>query len=416
MEHNNYYKKSGRGGFWSAVGYLAFGLLGIIVGAALVYGVFVFFLAPEVTEPPAADEEVEAVPEEEVDETVPELQPAAAPCMIDVVEEIMPAVVGVSRQILINRFGEESLEPAESGSGVIISSDGHIITNHHVIEGADNVSVLLPDKGRYDAEVVGEDTLTDLALLKIDETGLTAMDLGNSEDLRVGETVAAIGNPLGYFQQTVTAGIISAVERQVRFPGSDFAYSFIQTDALVNPGNSGGPLVNLEGEIVGINTAKISLMGVEGIGLSIPSNTVKRVADDLLEHGRVIRPHLGVVIDDWPLFSEEAPDNGVLILEIAPDSPAEEVGLQAGDVIVAMGGREVQYIAQLFDRLLDYYPGDTTVVTFYRDGERDEVEVVLGERPEEWEVELDPEDFMPEDEGLEEDEPANGAPDNETEE
>ncbi len=414
MDHNNYYKNTNRGGFWSLIGYLAFGLLGIIVGAALIYGLFVYFLAPEVTGPPVAEEEVETDPEEEAEVPDPELQPAASPCIIEVIEEVMPAVVGVSRQVFVSRFGEESLEPAESGSGVIISSDGHIITNHHVIEGADSISVLLPDKGRYDAEIVGEDTLTDLALLKIDETGLTAMSLGDSGQLRVGETVAAIGNPLGYFQQTVTAGIVSAVDRQVRFPGSDFAYSFVQTDALVNPGNSGGPLVNLEGEIIGINTAKISLMGVEGIGLSIPSNTVKRVVDDLLEHGKVIRPHLGVVVDDWPLFSDVEPDNGVLILDIAPDSPAEEVGLQAGDVIVAMDGREIQYIAQLFDRLLDYYPGDTTVVTFYRDGDRREVEVDLGERPEEWEVEFDPEDFEFEEP---EEDPDNDVPgDDETEE
>ncbi len=414
MDHNNYYKNTNRGGFWSLIGYLAFGLLGIIVGAALIYGLFVYFLAPEVTGPPVAEEEVETDPEEEAEVPDPELQPAASPCIIEGIEEVMPAVVGVSRQVLVSRFGEESLEPAESGSGVIISSDGHIITNHHVIEGADSISVLLPDKGRYDAEIVGEDTLTDLALLKIDETGLTAMSLGDSGQLRVGETVAAIGNPLGYFQQTVTAGIVSAVDRQVRFPGSDFAYSFVQTDALVNPGNSGGPLVNLEGEIIGINTAKISLMGVEGIGLSIPSNTVKRVVDDLLEHGKVIRPHLGVVVDDWPLFSDVEPDNGVLILDIAPDSPAEEVGLQAGDVIVAMDGREIQYIAQLFDRLLDYYPGDTTVVTFYRDGDRREVEVDLGERPEEWEVEFDPEDFEFEEP---EEDPDNDVPgDDETEE
>jgi len=252
----------------------------------------------------------------------------------------------------------------------------------------------LPDKGRYDAQLIGEDVLTDLALLKIEESGLTSMPIGDSDNLRVGETVAAIGNPLGYFQQTVTAGIISAVDRQVRLPGGNFAYSFVQTDALVNPGNSGGPLVNLDGEIIGINTAKISLMGVEGIGLSIPSNTVSRVMDDLKEHGRVIRPHLGVIIDDWPLYSDEEPDNGVLIIEIAPDSPAEEVGLQSGDVIVAIDDHEVQYLAQLFDRLLDYYPDDTVTITYYRDGERETVEVTLGERPEDWEIEIDePEDI-----------------------
>ncbi len=391
-QHHGHYTSSNRGGFWSFIGYLSFGVLGILLGAALVYGLFVFILAPDIDELPleAADDEPVAV--------APGEQPAAGPCLIDVAEEVMPAVVGVSRQVYVDRFGEERLEPAESGSGVLISTDGYIITNHHVIENADNISILLPDRGRYEAELVGEDVLTDLALLKIDETGLTAMALGDSGSLRVGETVAAIGNPLGYFQQTVTAGIVSAVDRQVRLPGGNYAYSFVQTDALVNPGNSGGPLVNLDGEIIGINTAKISLMGVEGIGLSIPSNTVRRVMDDLMEHGRVIRPHLGVIIDDWPLYSDEAPDQGVLIIEVVPDSAADEAGLQAGDVIVAMDDRDINYLAQLFDRLLDYHPGDTLIVAFYRDGERMSVEVTLDERPEEWEwqEDIEPDDWEPE--------------------
>ncbi len=396
MEHYHY-TSGNRKGFWSYIGYISFGILGLLLGAVLVYGLFMFFLAPEAVEPP-----LEVANDQPEEEAAPGEVPAAGPCLIEVVEDIMPAVVGVGREVLVDQFGEQTLRPAESGSGVIISPDGYIITNHHVIENADNISVLLPDQGRYDAELVGEDILTDLALLKIDETGLTAMPLGDSDQLRVGETVAAIGNPLGYFQQTVTAGIVSALERQVRFPGSNFAYSFVQTDALVNPGNSGGPLVNLEGEIIGINTAKISLMGVEGIGLAIPSNTVARVAEDLREHGRVIRPHLGVIIDDWPLYSGEEPDNGVLIVEIAPDSPAEEVGLQAGDVIVAMDDREIQYLAQLFDRLLDYYPDDTITVTYFRDGQRETVEVTLGERPEEWGLEWEPDEEMPEVPGFEE--------------
>ncbi len=391
---DHYTRSHGRGA-WAFIGYLSFGILGILLGAVLVYGLFVFFLVPETEEPPL--ETANEVPEE----VGPEEPVFRESCLISVVEDVMPAVVGVNRQVYVRRFGEESLEPAESASGVLISSDGYIVTNHHVIDDADNISILLPDKGRYDAELIGEDVLTDLALLKIEETGLTSMPIGDSDNLKVGETVAAIGNPLGYFQQTVTAGIISAVDRQVRLPGGNFAYTFVQTDALVNPGNSGGPLVNLDGEIIGINTAKISLMGVEGIGLSIPSNTVKRVMDDLKEHGRVIRPHLGVVIDDWPLYSDEEPDNGVLIVEIAPDSPAEEVGLQSGDVIVGIDDHEVQYLAQLFDRLLDYYPDDTITVTYYRDGEREAVEVTLGERPEDWEIEIElPED--PENEESEE--------------
>lgn len=373
------YSGSRRGGIWSFIGYLSFGILGILLGAVLVYGLFVHYLAPEqeLVLPEATEQDEEVVQEEPPIIHLPEYEMSLA----DIVDEVMPAVVSVNKHVTISRFGEQRLEEVESGSGVIIDSDGFIVTNHHVIEGADKVTVLIPGKGRYDAEVVGEDILTDLALLKIDESGLTEMPLGDSSQARVGGTVMAIGNPLGYFQQTVTAGIISALDRQVRFPGSGYAYTFIQTDALVNPGNSGGPLVNLQGEIIGINTAKISLMGVEGIGLAIPSSTVKRVVDDLVEHGRVIRPHIGVVLDDWIDYSGEEPEKGVLIVDIAPDTAADEAGFQRGDIIVAIDDKDVQYFAQLFDRLLDYYPEETVIITYYRDGERLEVTLTFGERP-----------------------------------
>jgi len=163
--------------------------------------------------------------------------------------------------------------------------------------------------------------------------------------------------------------------------GSDYAYTFLQTDALVNPGNSGGPLVNVQGETIGINTAKISLVGVEGIGLSIPSNTVQRVIKDIIEQGKVRRPHLGVIIEDWLEYGEEQPERGVLIRDIAPDSAVDRAGLQAGDIIVAINGEEIYYLALLFDVLFSYYPGDTVTVEYYREGERLEAAVTLGERP-----------------------------------
>lgn len=373
------YSGSRRGGIWSFIGFLSFGILGILLGAVLVYGLFVHYLSPEhELVLPVTEEETEVAPEESPPVTLPGYEMNLA----DIVDKVMPAVVSVNKHINITRFGEQRLEEVESGSGVIIDSNGYIVTNHHVIEGADKVSVLIPGKGRYEADIVGEDILTDLALLKINETGLIEMPLGDSAAARVGETVMAIGNPLGYFQQTVTAGIISALDRQVRFPGSGYAYTFVQTDALVNPGNSGGPLVNLDGEIIGINTAKISLMGVEGIGLAIPSNTVKRVVDDFIEHGRVIRPHIGVVLEDWIDYSGEEPEKGVLIVDIAPGTAADEAGLEQGDIIAAIDGKDVQYFAQLFDRLLEYYPGDTVTITFYRNGERLDVLVTFGERPE----------------------------------
>ncbi len=375
MERNyNNDARQHRVGLWSCIGYLSFGILGILLGAALIYGMFTFFFAQEAEEQTAepTNDRLEEIQHEPV---------STDSSLADIIDLVMPAVVGVNRHLYVSRSGEQSLQEIESGSGVIISSDGYIVTNQHVIENADKITVLIPDKGRFDAELIGSDALTDLALLRIEASGLTDMTIGDSDKVRVGETVVAIGNPLGYFQQSVTAGIISAVGRQVRVTFSEYVYTFIQTDALVNPGNSGGPLVNLKGEIVGINTAKISLTGVEGIGLAIPSNTLKRVMDDLREHGRVIRPHLGVIIDDWIDYSGLQPDKGVVIVDVAPDSAADKAGLIPGDIIVSIDSHDVLYLAQLFDRLFSYYPGDIITITYFRDGKEAGVVVTLGERP-----------------------------------
>ncbi len=367
-------KDEHKGGFWTVIGYLSFAVLGIILGAALIYSLFTYCLTPEaeVAQPPAENNVV----------LVPPTLSEEGPGLVAVVEQVMPAVVGVNKHLALPGDMAGVLEEVESGSGVIIAAEGYIVTNHHVIEGADRISVVIPGKGRYEAELIGQDPLTDLAVLKIEETNLRHVAFGDSSQTKVGETVLAFGNPLGYFQQSVTAGIISAVKRQVRVPGSDYAYTFLQTDALVNPGNSGGPLVNVRGETIGINTAKISLVGVEGIGLSIPSNTVQRVVKDIIEQGKVRRPHLGVIIEDWLEYGEEQPERGVLIRDIAPDSAVDRAGLQRGDIIVAINGEEIYYLALLFDVLFSYYPGDTVTVEYYREGERLEALVTLGERPE----------------------------------
>ncbi len=376
MAYNNIDSKRKRSGFWSFVGYLSFGVLGVLLGAALVYGLFLFY-ATDAIEDAAPEEAVEEVDEEELDPVIAPERP-----LTEIIEEVMPAVVGVNRHSFNQRFGQQ-VEEVGSGSGVVISGDGYIITNQHVIEDADKITVIIQDHGQYVAELIGSDDLTDLALLKIEEDNLTYIELGDSSQSMVGEHVVAIGNPLGYFQQTVTAGIISAVDRQVRIPGSFYAYTYIQTDALINPGNSGGPLLSLEGKIIGINTAKIAIAGVEGIGLAIPSNTAQRVLTDILEYGRVIRPHLGVLIEDWLDYGDRKPDRGVLISDVVPDTPAEESGLLPGDIIVAIDSNEILFLAQLFDRLFEYYPGDIITVTFYRDGEKYDTTLVLGERPEE---------------------------------
>jgi serine protease Do len=374
MEHE--YKSSrgeSKNGIWTFIGYLSFALLGVVLGAVLIYLLFTYFLAPQADlVQPAAEENNVVVSPARIEE---------GPGLVAVVEQVMPAVVGVNKHQSLPGETAEVFEEVESGSGVIIAADGYIITNQHVIEGADRISVVIPGKGSYEAELIGQDPLTDLAVLKIDENGLKHVVFGDSSQTKVGETVLAFGNPLGYFQQSVTAGIISAVQRQVRVPGSDYAYTFLQTDALVNPGNSGGPLVNIKGETIGINTAKISLVGVEGIGLSIPSNTVQRVVKDIIEQGKVRRPHLGVIIEDWLEYGEEQPERGVLIRDIAPDSAVDRAGLQAGDIIVAINGEEIYYLAMMFDVLFAYYPGDTVTIEYYREGERFEAAVTLGERP-----------------------------------
>lgn len=366
------YKRPSRNVF-KASGFFT-GLLGVIIGALLVYGLFAWGLLPF--------PEDETLPEDQdadnkLEESSP--SPGTDPAAVEVVTQVMPAVVGVNRYVMVNRFGQQTLIQDGSGSGAVISTDGYIVTNQHVINDAAEVKVVFPDEGTFDAEIIGEDVLTDLALLKIDRESLPYIPMGDSEELRVGETVLAIGNPLGLFQQTVTGGIISAVGRQVTIPDSEYAYTFIQTDAVINPGNSGGPLVNLRGEIVGINSAKVSRFGVEGIGLSIPSKTVSRVVDDLRNFGQVIRPQVGVLVEDAANVPEISHERGVHIREVVSGSPAEESGVESGDIIVAIDDKDIGYLAQLFDTLLNYYPGDEVTISIIRNGQTVDTVLTLGE-------------------------------------
>ncbi len=296
-----------------------------------------------------------------------------------VVEKAKPAVVGVNNYGYAYQGGQKVVREQGSGSGAIISADGYIVTNQHVINRGDEITVVLPSAEILTAELVGEDELTDLALLKVDRDMLPYLSLGDSSEIKVGETSIAIGNPLRYFQQTATGGIVSAVERQVNLSDSSYSYTYIQTDAAINPGNSGGPLVNLKGEIIGINSAKIKEVGVEGIGFAIPSNTVKRVVKDLKEYGRVKRPQLGILVRDFSMETRVLSDLGVYVAEVANGSPAQAGGLREGDVIVKVEDRQVNYSAQLFDALLKYYPGDKINLTVDRNGSTVTVAVELGE-------------------------------------
>ncbi len=348
------------------------GLGGVLIGALLVYLVLVGGERlpgggdPLKMPPPAGEEEPSSPPPHKDDLAV-----------VDVVDRVLPAVVAVNCYVPGSYFGRNVYVEKGSGSGAIISKDGYIVTNQHVIEGAAQIVVVTSDWRSFEAAVVGEDALTDLALLKIEGDDLPSVPLGNSSSLRVGETVLAAGNPLGYLKHTVTRGIISALDREVRASQSQYAYTYIQTDAGINPGNSGGPLINLGGEVIGINSAKIS--GAEGIGLAIPIDTVKRVTDDLKKEGRVRRPQLGILIQNLSAYTGDSADQGVHIGEVNPGSPAAAAGLKAGDVITAVARKEVRYSAQLFDALLGYYPGDEIELTILRNSRSRTVTVVTGE-------------------------------------
>ena len=275
------------------------------------------------------------------------------------------------------------------GSGVIYRSDGFIITNNHVVEQADGLTVKLADGAEFDAEVVGTDPLNDLAVLKIDETGLPAINLRTDDEPIVGETAIAIGSPFG-LDASVTAGVVSATGRDITVPGTNggnplLIAAVIQTDAAINPGNSGGALVDREGRLLGINTAILSGSGgSQGVGFAIPAAQAATSADQLIEDGEVQYPLLGVtgvdvtreVADRFGL--EE--DTGALIENVSPGSGAAEAGLQDDDIIIAVDGQPIESMSDLVVTIRRYQPGDAVEITYLRDGQRRTVEVTLSDR------------------------------------
>ncbi|WP_420576284.1 Do family serine endopeptidase [Ekhidna sp.] len=269
-----------------------------------------------------------------------------------------------------------------AGSGVVISPDGYIVTNNHVIENADEIEVVLNDNRSYQAKVVGVDEDTDLAVLSIDEDNLPAVNFGDSEKINIGEWVLAIGNPYE-FRSTVTAGIVSAKGRNINILNGRYKIeSFIQTDAAVNPGNSGGALVNLNGELVGINTAIASPSGAfAGYSFAVPVTLVEKVANDLIEYGTVQRALLGIQIGDVDADIAERFDldvlRGVYISGVVNGGAADKAGIEDGDVIIALDERPVNNVAQLQEQVAIKRPGDEVSVTFIRDGRKKVVKAKL---------------------------------------
>ncbi|NRP39116.1 putative periplasmic serine endoprotease DegP-like precursor [Marinobacterium sp. xm-a-121] len=274
------------------------------------------------------------------------------------------------------------MHPQSLGSGFIISDDGYILTNHHVIDKAEKVLVRLNDRREIEAEIIGSDQRSDVALLKVDAKDLPALEIGSSSELEVGEWVLAIGSPFG-FDSTVTAGIVSAKERAL--PGDSYV-PFIQTDVAINPGNSGGPLFNLDGEVVGINSQIYTRSGgFMGVSFSIPIDVAMEVANQIKEKGSVSRGWLGVIIQEVTRdlaesFGLDKP-SGALVAQVLSDSPAEEAGFEAGDVIVKFNGREIGLSAELPAQVGRIAPGETADVEVFRSGRSVNLKVTIGELP-----------------------------------
>ena len=298
------------------------------------------------------------------------------------------AVCGIATEVTTNVFGQTA-STAVVGSGFVLTEDGYVVTNNHVVEGTDNVSVKLHDGSTYPAEVVGGDSLSDVALLKIEAEGLSHVAVGDSDAIAVGEGCIAIGNPLGELTFTMTGGYVSALPREINISGKPI--SMFQTDAAINAGNSGGPLFNMAGNVIGITSAKISGItgsgaSIEGVGFAIPINEALRVVYDLQEYGYVRgRAFLGVTVKELDAATADTYGLpvGPIVQSVVADSCADKAGIAVKDIILAFNGRNVKTYTQLMSALNKCSAGDEVTLRIYRAGAELDVTLTLDERPEE---------------------------------
>jgi S1-C subfamily serine protease len=343
-----------------------------------------------------ATEEVDSVPVRAEPTATPEDDGAAEAPMqsvADIVEVVSGAVVTVVNQQRFTGFTPDAneLQPAGTGTGFVISEDGFIVTNQHVVEGSEALQVILADGERVDATLIGSDVFTDLAVVKVERQMETVVKFGDSGQLRPGEEVVAIGSALGDFTNTVTQGVVSALGRTLRGGGGPNLENMIQHDAAINPGNSGGPLFNMSGDVVGVNTAVVRQaapgISAEGLGFAIPSSTVQKIVGSLIEHGQVVRPYMGISYEPVTPRSATAQglavQNGVLVTDLPTGGPAANAGLQIGDIITHLNGEQIDQDNPLVNLLFRYEPGDTIDVEVYRQstGETLTFSVTLETRP-----------------------------------
>lgn len=305
----------------------------------------------------------------------------------DIAAKLTPSVVCIQNYQVTQNYGfmqtdtsDSSVSPASEGSGIIMSEDGYIITNAHVVEGATSLKVMTSDGETYEAQLIGSDTVTDLAVVKIDATGLTAAEFGSSKDLRVADKVMAIGNPGGHeLSSSVTIGYVSALNRAIANNTTGYTMEYIQTDAAINPGNSGGALINEYGQVVGINSAKISATGYEGLGFAIPIDTAQPIISDLIQYGyvkdRAVLGISGQFIDSMTGRFYGLPQ-GEYVAQLN-SSEAQASGLQVGDVITAIDGQQLDSESTLRSAILSKKPGDTVTLQVYRSSTQQSATVEL---------------------------------------
>jgi serine protease Do len=313
-----------------------------------------------------------------------ESEASTLPSIADVVALVKPSVVAINTEYVAYDIFNQEYEEQGAGSGWIIDEDGLIVTNNHVVEGADSVSVTLVDSRTFPAQTIRTDWLSDLAIIKVDAHDLPAAKVGDSDTLRVGDWVVAIGNSLG-LGISATKGIVSAQDISLSVSEGQTLDDLIQTDAAINPGNSGGPLVNMAGEVIGITSIKIAQVGVEGMGYAISSNTATPIIEELIQSGYVVRPWLGVglyTVDQWLALSYDlAVDEGAFVTEVVAGSPAAEAGIQVGDIITEFASEEITTADELIQAIHSSQIGQEVEIVYWRDDSQHTTYTILVESP-----------------------------------